>query len=154
MGNIAQIKFATNLYLYLHYGSPWLLQNIHKTLSNKETWENPERLIQVLAEEIQSGPAAEWVKKVDKCFEQFEKQGLKITDRAPVFAVLEEPAEDVEYEVDFHLEGKVIGIKCRDRKVLMGFEDFVAEEFFSKEITEENLHDFLKSLGVEEKGGD
>lgn len=152
MGNPAQIKFRKNLYLYLHYGSPWLLQNFHQTLSNKETWEDPEKLIKTLAKEMQSGPVAEWVKKVDKCFEQFEKQGLKITDRTPVFAVLEEPAKDVEYEVDFRLQEKLIGIRCKDRKVLMGFEEFVSEDFFSKTITEECLYDFLKISIVIEKG--
>lgn len=144
MGNRAQIKFAKNLYLYIHYGSAWLLQNIQKTLSNEETWNDPEKLVELLSREMQSGPAAEWVKTVDKCFEQFEKQGLKIIDRAPVFAMLKEPARDVEYEVDFRFEEKAIGIKCGDLIFGTTFWDFVSEDFFSKEITEESLYDFLK----------
>jgi hypothetical protein len=150
MGNRAQIRFAKNLYLYTQYGSPWLLQNIHKTLSNKETWNNPEKLTQVLSQEMQSEPAAEWVKKVNKVFEQFEKQGLMIIDRAPVFAVLKEPANDVEYEVDFRFKENIL-IKCRNIICEASYEEFLSEEFFSNEITEDSLYEFMKERVVQEK---
>ena len=151
MGNRAQIRFAKNLYLYTQYGSPWLLQNIHKTLSNKETWSDPEKLVDVLLKEMTSGPAAEWVKAVDKTFEQVAKQErLMIITKAPAIAVLKEPANDVECEVEFRSNEKII-IKCRNIICEASYEEFLSEEFFSNEITEDSLYEFMKERVVQEK---
>jgi len=151
MGNRAQIRLAKNLYLYTQYGSPWLLQNIHKTLSNKETWNDPQKFIDALLKEMTSGPAAEWVKTVDKIFQQFAKQERLMTiTKAPAIAVLKEPANDVEYEVDFRFKENIL-IKCRNIICGASYEEFLSEEFFSKEITEDSLYEFMKEKVVQEK---
>jgi len=151
MGNRAQIRLAENLYLYTQYGSPWLLQNLHKTLSNRETWNGPQNFLDELLKEMQSGPAAEWVKTVDKIFEQLaKKERLMVITKAPAIAVLKEPANDVEYEVDFRFKENII-IECRNIICVANYEEFLSEEFFSKEITEDSLYEFMKEKIAQEE---
>jgi len=151
MGNRAHIRLAENLYLYTQHGSPWLLQNLHKTLSNREPSNDPQKFLDELLKEVQSRPAGEWVKTVDKIFEQLaKKEKLMLITKAPVIAVLKEPANDLEYEVDFRFKEKIV-IKCRDIICVANYEEFLSEEFFSKEITEDSLYEFMKEKIVREE---
>lgn len=154
MGNRAQIRLAKDVYLYTQYGSPWLLQNLHKTLSNRSPSNDLQKFLDELLKEMQSGPAGEWAKTVDKIFEQLaKKEKLMPITKAPAIAILKEPANDVEYEVDFRFKEKIV-IKCRDIICVANYEEFLSEEFFSKEITEDSLYEFMKEkIDQEESKG-